>query len=210
MAHELKNSLTPIRLTVEEIQARQTPDDHHFIEQAVQIVIEEIETLERRIRAFSEFSSEPANHPTLLDINAIVEDRVSFLKAGHQNVQYELRLCGEAPHAFADSDQVKGILTNLLENAADAAGENGRVMAVTSAVDGKVCVEIHDSGPGLSGEAAASLFEPTITFKKNGMGLGLSIARKSALMNGGDLTNIRGSLKGAAFKLELPRAAHAE
>ena len=210
MAHELKNSLTPIRLTVEEVHARQTPDDRQFIEQAVQIVREEIETLERRVRAFSEFSAEPEVQPIVLDVNAMVEDRVSLLKTGHQTIQYELRLAGEIPKAFADADQVKGILTNLLENAAEAAGEGGRVMAITSAVNGKVSIEIHDSGPGLTLEASRSLFEPTITFKKNGMGLGLSIARKSALMNGGDLMLIRGSLCGAAFKLELPKASHGE
>ena len=58
-AHELKNSLTPIRLTVEEMLARQNPGDRRFMEQAAQIVVSEIETLERRVRAFSKFSREP-------------------------------------------------------------------------------------------------------------------------------------------------------
>ena len=63
MAHELKNSLTPIRLTVEEIAAREVQADRQFMNRAVQIVVEEIETLERRVRAFSEFSSEPESRP---------------------------------------------------------------------------------------------------------------------------------------------------
>ena len=62
-AHELKNSLTPIRLTVEEMLARQPPADRAFMEQAAQIVVSEIETLERRVRAFSEFASEPPVMP---------------------------------------------------------------------------------------------------------------------------------------------------
>ena len=65
-------------------------------------------------------------------------------------------------------------------------------------------VEVHDSGPGLSEEATATLFEPTITFKKHGMGLGLSIAKKNALLCGGDLTVVAGELGGAAFGLTLP------
>ncbi len=69
-AHELKNSLTPIRLTVEEMAARQPSPDRAFMEQAVQIVVSEIETLERRVRAFSELSSEPPTEPEVLDINA--------------------------------------------------------------------------------------------------------------------------------------------
>lgn len=204
MAHELKNSLTPIRLTVEEIAARQAPGDRQFMDQAVQIVVNEIETLERRVRAFSEFSSEPAAHPAALDINGVLEERISFLKPGHVEVTYSVRLAEDRPQVFADADQVKGILTNLLENAAEAAGPAGEVLGVTYVTDGKVFVEIHDSGPGLSVEAARSLFEPTITFKKRGMGLGLSIARKSALINGGDIVLVDGELGGAGFRVVLP------
>jgi two-component system nitrogen regulation sensor histidine kinase NtrY len=202
MAHELKNSLTPIRLTVEEIAARQTQADRQFMDQAVQIVVDEIETLERRVRAFSEFSSEPEPRPSALDINSLVEERISFLKPGHSEVTYDILLAEDRPQAFADAGQVKGILTNLLENAAEAAR---RVLIVTSVMDGKVLVEIHDSGSGLSEEASRSVFEPTITFKKRGMGLGLSIARKSALLNGGDIVLVESELGGAAFRVALPK-----
>jgi two-component system, NtrC family, nitrogen regulation sensor histidine kinase NtrY len=205
MAHELKNSLTPIRLAVEEIAARQTEADRRFMDRAVQIVVDEIETLERRVRAFSEFSSEPSAHPSTLDVNSLVKERVSFLRPCHVGVTYTARLAESCPQAFADADQVKGILTNLLENAAEAAGSGGQVLSVTTAVDSHVLVEIHDSGPGLSEEASRSLFEPTITFKKRGMGLGLSIARKSALLNGGDIMRVESELGGAGFRVVLPR-----
>ena len=206
MAHELKNSLTPIRLTVEEIAARQTQADRQFMDQAVQIVVDEIETLERRVRAFSEFSSEPPPRPSALDINSMVEERIALLKPGHADVTYVIHLAESRPQAFADGDQVKGILTNLLENAAEAAGSSGRVLSTTSVMDGSVLVEIHDSGPGLSEEASRSLFEPAITFKKRGMGLGLSIARKSALLNGGDIMLVESQLGGAGFRVVLPKA----
>ena len=204
MAHELKNSLTPIRLTVEEIAARQTEANRQFMDRAVQIVVDEIETLERRVRAFSEFSSEPSSIPSPLDVNSLLEERISFLKPCHADVSYTARLASSRPKAFADADQIKGILTNLLENAAEAAGSGGQVLSVTSAVDGRVFIEIHDSGPGLTGEASKSLFEPTITFKKRGMGLGLSLARKNALLNGGDIMLIESELGGAGFRVVLP------
>jgi nitrogen fixation/metabolism regulation signal transduction histidine kinase len=204
MAHELKNSLTPIRLTVEEIAARQTEANRQFMDRAVQIVVDEIETLERRVRAFSEFSSEPSPIPSPLDVNSLLEERISFLKPCHADVSYAARLESSRPQAFADADQIKGILTNLLENAAEAAGSGGQVLSVTSVVDGRVFIEIHDSGPGLAGEASKSLFEPTITFKKRGMGLGLSIARKNALLNGGDIMLIESELGGAGFRVVLP------
>ena len=209
-AHELKNSLTPIRLTVEEMLARQPPADRAFMQEAVRIVIGEIDTLERRVRAFSEFSSEPPVTPEVLDVNALVEERVSLLGPAHPATTYSLRADARGPRAHAGADLVKGILTNLLENAAEAAGPGGRVLTVTQARGALVRVEVHDSGPGLSDEASRTLFEPTITFKTHGMGLGLSIARKNALLSGGDITLVDGELGGAGFRVVLPAAADAE
>ncbi|HMC61440.1 MAG TPA: ATP-binding protein, partial [Candidatus Solibacter sp.] len=103
---------------------------------------------------------------------------------------------------------VNGILTNLLENAAEAAGEGGRILGVTGTGDGNALVEVHDSGPGLSEQARASLFQPTISFKKRGIGLGLSIARKSALLSGGDIVLVKGELGGAGFRVLLPGSAN--
>jgi len=204
-AHELKNSLTPIRLTVEEMQARQ-PADRAFMDQAVQIVVNEIESLERRVRAFSEFSSEPPVDREVLDVNALVTERVSLLRPVHPETIYHLRLDDRTPRVHAGADLVKGILTNLLQNAAEAAGPGGSVLVTTTypASDGQVAIEVHDSGPGLSTEASGTLFEPTITFKKHGMGLGLSIAKSHALLSGGDITLVRGELGGAAFRVTLP------
>ena len=204
MAHELKNSLTPIRLTVEEILARQPQSERPFMTQAAQIVVNEIESLERRVRAFSEFSSEPAVRLTSVDINVLVEERVSFLKSGHSEIQYRIDADRLLARAMCDADRVKGIVTNLLENAAEAAGVEGSILAWTYMSEPQVIVEIHDSGPGLSAEAMKTLFEPTITFKKNGMGLGLSIAKKNALLSGGDVALTAGELGGAAFRVSLP------
>jgi len=204
MAHELKNSLTPIRLTMEELLARQPSADRSFMDQAAQIVIGEVESLERRVRAFSEFAAEPAAKPAALDLNALLEERVQFLQVAHPEVTYEIRPAANLPYAWADADQTKGILTNLLENAAEAAA-GGRILGITGEAQGKVKVEVHDSGPGLSSDARSSLFEPSISFKKYGMGLGLSISRKNALLAGGDLQAIEGALGGAGFRLILPQ-----
>lgn len=203
-AHELKNSLTPIRLTVEEMQARHPASERAFMDQAVQIVVSEIESLERRVRAFSEFASEPVVEPEDLDINAVVNERVALLRRVHPAVTYDLQLDGDHPRAHAPSDLVNGILTNLLQNAAEAAGPGGSIVVHTRGERERVLIDVHDSGPGLSAEVSATLFEPTITFKKNGMGLGLSIARKNALLSGGDVILIPGELGGAAFRVSLP------
>jgi nitrogen fixation/metabolism regulation signal transduction histidine kinase len=210
MAHEVKNSLTPIRLTVEEMIERYDEADRPFMEQAAQIVVDEIETLERRVRAFSQFAAEPPVRPQAVEVNGLLQERIAFLKTAHAEVAYECRLDQSAPEAFVDLDLLKGILTNLLENAAEAAGEGGRILAASSADNGRVSIEVHDSGPGLTEQARASLFQPTISFKKRGMGLGLSIARRSALLSDGDIVLVKGELGGAGFRVLLPRANHGD
>lgn len=207
MAHELKNSLTPIRLTVEEILARQPEgSDRAFLSEAVQIVVTEVESLERRVRAFSVFSAEPEVRAVSLDAQAILEERIAFLKSGHPEISYIIDAADKLPAAKADPDRVKGILTNLLENAADAAGSGGQILGWSYVSTDRIHVEVHDSGPGLSEEALQTLFEPTISFKRNGTGLGLSIARKDALVCGGDLLMVAGTLGGAGFRLVLQKA----
>lgn len=129
-----------------------------------------------------------------------------MLRAAHPGIVYSTRLADEHPHALADEDLVKGVLTNLLENAAQAAQPGGLVLGVTSAMNDKIAIEVHDSGPGLAPQARNTLFEPTISFKRGGMGLGLSIARKSALLLGGDIVLVQGELGGAAFRVLLPAA----
>ncbi|MCC6862286.1 MAG: HAMP domain-containing protein [Bryobacterales bacterium] len=207
MAHEVKNSLTPIRLTVEEMLVRYSGPDRAFVEQAAQIVVDEVEGLERRIRAFSQFAAEPPVRPVPLDVNTVLEERVAFLRNGHPEVSYTVRPAPDLPRACADEDLLKSILVNLLENAAEAAGPGGRVLGVTAAMADNIAVEVHDSGSGLSEQARASLFQPTISFKKRGMGLGLSIARKGALLSGGDIVLIQGELGGAGFRVLLPKAS---
>jgi nitrogen fixation/metabolism regulation signal transduction histidine kinase len=212
MAHELKNSLTPIRLTVEEIVARQPLADPEFFARAAAIVVDEVTSLERRVRAFSEFAAEPEARPSRLDLGALARERVALLGAAHQGVGYQVRAVEGAPAAWAwaDADQVKGILTNLLENAAEAAGDGGSVRVIIARAGADAVVEVHDSGPGVSAEARRRLFEPSISFKKHGMGLGLAISRKNALLAGGDLSLVEGQLGGAAFRLVLPSAERAE
>jgi nitrogen fixation/metabolism regulation signal transduction histidine kinase len=206
MAHEVKNSLTPIRLTVEEMVARSTGQEKAFLEQAAQIVTEEVQTLERRVRAFSDLASEPPLELDVIDLRQLVEERIHFLMTAHPEVIYRKHWDARPFGATADADLCKGILTNLLENAADAVGRGGviKVSLRESGAFSEVLVE--DSGPGLSLLAKETLFQPTISFKRTGMGLGLSIAKRSAITMGGDLELVESSLGGAAFVLRVPKA----
>lgn len=204
MAHEVKNSLTPIRLTMEEISARSAGPDAEFLRQAAQIVVDEVISLEKRVRAFSDFAAEPPVCPAPVDVNALVEERLSLLRNAHPEVIYNLDLSPQRPVAYVDPDLIKGVVTNLVANAAEAARDGGVVLLRTSLAADRVITEVHDSGPGLNGNARKTVFEPTISFKKGGMGLGLSIARKSALLCGGDIALIDSELGGAGFRVTLP------
>jgi nitrogen fixation/metabolism regulation signal transduction histidine kinase len=209
MAHEVKNSLTPIRLTMEEIGARNGSVDSTFLKQASQIVADEVTTLEKRVCAFSDFAAEPPAHPRETDLNALVSERIAFLRPSHPDVAYDVQLA-ERADATVDPDLVRGVLTNLLENAAQAVGPGGRVQARTFSEGSRTVVEVADSGPGLTDLARSTLFQPSITFKKNGMGLGLSIARRSVLLCGGEIEHYESTMGGAAFRVSLPAAVREE
>ena len=210
MAHEVKNSLTPIRLTMEEISVRAAGPDEDFMKQAAQIVVDEVMSLEKRVRAFSEFASEPPVSLSDFDANGIVDDRVTLLRSAHPETSFALELAPGLPPAHADPDLVRGIVTNLLENGAHAAGRGGVVLARTLVRGGAVRIEVHDSGPGLSPLARGTVFEPSISFKKGGMGLGLSIAKRSAVLCQGDIELIEGELGGAGFAVTLPGSRRVE
>jgi signal transduction histidine kinase len=202
-AHEVKNSLTPIRLTMEELAARSSGG---FEQQAAQIIVDEVNSLERRVRAFSDFAAEPPIALQPVDPAALLQERVSFLRAAHPGITYRLQLPPQPARVLADEDLLKAVVTNLLENAAQAVAPGGEVLVMAVPDDSSVAIEVHDSGPGLSKQALSTLFEPTISFKEGGMGLGLSIARKSAVLCGGDIMMVKGELGGAGFRVKL-RAA---
>lgn len=203
MAHEVRNSLTPIRLIMEELGDRHDPA---FLQQAAQIVSDEVATLERRVRAFGDFAAEPNAHPQPLDVNSLLAERVALHQPAHPEVTYDLALAPGQLQATADPDLLKGVLTNLLENAAQAAGQGGRVRGRTYVENDRAAIAIEDSGPGLSPLARENLFAPTISFKRGGMGLGLSIAQRGAMLSGGTLEHYEGELGGAAFRVLLPLA----
>lgn len=201
-AHEVKNSLTPIRLMMEELAARHHDEKDSFERQAAQVIVDEVNSLERRVRAFSQFAAEPPVHLRPLNAAELLEERIAFLRAAHPQIRYRFERPPQPVAVLADEDLLKAVLTNLLENAAQAAGPGGEILALA----GVGAIEVHDSGPGLNRQALETIFEPTISFKKGGMGLGLSIARKSAVLCGGDIVLVKGELGGAGFRVLLSPA----
>jgi len=191
---------------VEELAARNGSADAQFHKQVSEIIVEEVGSLERRVRAFSELAAEPPVEMQEVPLGRMIAERITLLQPAYGAVRWREELPGELGCVRADEDLLRAIFTNLLENAAEACAQGGEV-AVRGRREGKrVFVSVNDSGPGLQESARAALFEPSISFKPGGMGIGLSIARKSALLCGGDITLSSGSLPGACFEVQLEGA----
>ena len=110
----------------------------------------------------------------------------------------------DLPALFVDAGQIQQILENLLLNAADAAGSEGEVRLDIHRDGAWVELQVSDSGPGIEPQVRARIFEPLVTTKPSGVGLGLTLCRKLALANEGVLELSEGPLPGAAFSLRLP------
>jgi len=110
----------------------------------------------------------------------------------------------DVPQLRVDPDLIVQVLLNLLQNAADAAGETGHVRITTEVVADAVRIVVSDDGPGIDPEIRHRLFEPLVSTKSEGVGLGLALCQKLAGVHGGQLELTRGTLPGAAFALVLP------
>ncbi len=173
MAHELKNSLTPIRLTVEEIAARQSSADPEFFERAAAIVVDEVTSLERRVRAFSEFAAEPEAHPSRLDLDALVRERVDLLRAAHPGVTYRVEPSGRRAGRLGRRRPGEGHPHEPARERRRGRGRRRRgARRDRREPASDAVVEVHDSGPGVSAEARSRLFEPSISVQEARHGAG--------------------------------------
>jgi signal transduction histidine kinase len=212
LAHELKNPLFPLQLTVENlVRARmQTPEqfDEVFRESS-QTLLAEISNLKTIIGRFSEFSKMP--HPQLQGVQMN-----ELLRGVAQLFQAQLQAPGRAPIACklelderigaisADPELLHRALSNLVLNAMDAMPNGGTLALRTRRDDGKVMIEVADTGSGLTPEECARIFTPYYTSKQHGTGLGLAIVQSVVSDHGGRISVQSEPGRGTTFKIELP------
>ena len=141
------------------------------------------------------------------EVAALVEHAVQAV-AETRSARVEVRLAAGVPQVAVDAEQIHQVLRNLLDNALDAAGASGVVRVEVTARDGEVELLVADSGPGVDPAIRARLFEPLITTKPSGVGLGLALCRKLVAAHGGtiELVSAR-ELPGAHFSIRLPEAS---
>jgi len=206
VAHEIKNPLTPMRLTVQSFQRKFDPNDPNIqekIDEFSNMLIQQIDTLSTIASAFSNFANMPLQNREEIDVVQVVkkaldiftEDYISFFPKKPSIV------------AKMDKTQVIRIVTNLVKNATQSLDdvENKKLEVTVSEDDENVCITIADNGKGISEEDAVRVFEPKFTTKTSGMGLGLAMVKNIVDAYEGSVTFTSQTNVGTVFTVKLPK-----
>ena len=215
IAHEIKNPLTPIQLSVDHLRkvySASAPDFGEILEECLQTIQKQVQALRRIAADFSDYARIPDPKPQRIAPSQILEEVVApfrdFPPAG-----LTLELCVDAgtPDLWADPVLTRRALANLVQNALEAMTEGGTLSILAGvAPDGaglpsrRVRIRVRDTGPGIDPAARARLFEPYFSTKASGSGLGLSIVRKSTEEQGGRVQIHSAPGQGTEVLLDLP------
>jgi two-component system nitrogen regulation sensor histidine kinase NtrY len=214
LAHELKNPLFPLQITVENVQrARKLPPnefDEVFAE-STSTLLTEVSNLKAIIGRFSDFAKMPAPRFEGVDLNEIIRSVMKLYDAqlhadGKPHIEPVLELAGGGLPMEADGEQLRRALSNLVLNAIDAMPGGGTLRISSAKQDGRVRVSVSDSGQGLTEEECARLFTPYYTTKQHGTGLGLAIVQSVVSDHRGKISVTSAPAQGATFLIDLPVA----
>jgi nitrogen fixation/metabolism regulation signal transduction histidine kinase len=207
--HEIKNPLTPIRLSAERIRRHynEKKDDlGGAIIKGTGTIIEEVTAIQRILDEFTNFARLPEVKPEPNDLNHAVRGYAGFYQ-GFENVKFSLRLDDSIPAVMFDKLLLRQAALNIIKNAVEAMNGNGTIEISTGRIDGAMAfLSIRDFGPGIQEGDIPRLFEPTFTRRKGGTGLGLSIVEKIALDHRGRVYCKSKVGEGSVFTIELPFA----
>ncbi len=210
IAHEIKNPLFPIQMSIETLQKvwqRQHPDFEEIFDESTETILEEVERMKRIVTEFSDFARMPAPKPERLDMVELCSSVLGFHRDSSDVLEVELRSAGPV-WVCVDPDQWRQVMTNLVQNAIEAMEgcEVQRLLMVATAEGGRARVEVVDTGPGMSQEDLGRLFTPYFTTKSTGTGLGLSIVHRIVEEHGGSVRVESQQGAGARFIVELALA----
>ncbi|MEZ4388593.1 MAG: ATP-binding protein [Candidatus Krumholzibacteriia bacterium] len=208
LAHEVKNPLTPIQLTVEEIRARCPDTDPQYaalVDECTRIVIEEVESLRTVVARFREFSRPVALALQPTALGPLVRD----VAALQRDLRVEADVSDELEPLPVDPDRLRQVLMNLATNAREATREvaQPRLAMALRATGTAAVITVEDNGPGVPPDQRERIFEPYRSGKAGGLGLGLALVKGIVLAHGGDIAVDAGRWGGARFTITLPRTA---
>jgi two-component system nitrogen regulation sensor histidine kinase NtrY len=209
IAHEVKNPLTPIKLSAQRLQRKygeQISGDNGVFTECTQTIINQVDQIRNLVNEFSSFARLPGIKPEPCSLPDIVGEVVALYREAHPSIAFKVEVKSEIPVLNLDQGQVKRVLLNLIDNAIAAMNGTGKI-AVTLQCDAatrSVTMEVSDTGTGISPEDKGQLFEPYFSTKKTGMGLGLSIVNAIVEDHHGSIRAEDNSPKGTTFIVNLP------
>jgi two-component system nitrogen regulation sensor histidine kinase NtrY len=214
LAHELKNPLFPLQLTVENlVRARQQAPEQfeEVFRESSRTLLAEIANLKGIIGRFSEFSKMPQPQLQRVQVNEVIRGVMQLFQAqleapGHAKISCELQLDPHLGPVAADAELLHRAISNLVLNAMDAMPQGGTLTLRTRDEDGKLLIEVADTGPGLTPEECAQIFTPYYTSKQHGTGLGLAIVQSVVSDHGGRVRVQSAPGQGTTFVIELQRS----
>lgn len=214
LAHELKNPLFPLQLTVENLVRARQQDPEQFddvFRESSRTLLAEISNLKGIIGRFSEFSKMPQPHLQPVQVNDVIRAVAQLFQAqlgapDHAKISCELQLNPFLEPALADAELLHRAISNLVVNAMDAMRQGGMLTLRTRAEGGKVLIEVADTGSGLTPEECERIFTPYYTSKQHGTGLGLAIVQSVVSDHGGRIRVESQPGRGTTFVIELPQA----
>lgn len=213
IAHEIKNPLTPIKLSAQRLQKRYLDklDDNEIFRECTDTIIRQVDELKQMVNEFSQFARFPTANPVPNDLNAAILEVISLYRQAHKSVVFELVPDPKLPIFSFDRDQIKRLILNLVENAVAAMKDQlaGMVEIRTkfNPESGIVNVLVLDTGPGIPEDVIPMLFEPYFSTKKDGTGLGLAIAKRIVNDHDGYIRvnpGKAGEKFSTCFQIELP------
>ena len=207
LAHEIKNPLTPIKLSTERLKKKWRQKDKDFdavFERSTITIISEVESLEKLVDVFSRYGRMPEINRVSTNIAEII-DSVGGLYTGFKDVQMSIFVDENLPLLNIDKEQFKRVFINIIDNAVRAMRNKGTIDISVKAKDDIVTVDIADTGPGIPDSEKGSLFLPYFSRRKDGTGLGLAIADKIVRDHGGKIVVRDNKPKGSIFTVEIPR-----
>lgn len=208
IAHEIKNPLTPIKLSAERLIKKWEGRDSNFnqiFQHSTKTIIKEVEGLKRLVDEFSKFSKMPEIKKMPTKMPMIIDEIVNLYK-GYKGVDFNVSLPEENPFVELDGEQFKRVVINIFDNAIHAISNKGRI-DVSLHFDlssNMACLDIADDGPGIREEDKEKLFFPYFSTKKDGTGLGLAIANRIIAEHKGYIKVRDNEPKGTVFAIEIP------
>jgi nitrogen fixation/metabolism regulation signal transduction histidine kinase len=192
LAHEIKNPLTPIQLSAERLQQKLQPKledgDQALLVRSVATIVNQVQSMKQLVNEFRDYARLPAAQLTALDLNALVTEVLALYGQAQEQGLLQAHLAQGLPLIMGDASQLRQVVHNLVQNALDAVADRpaGRVRVATSTALGEsgelraVRLSVIDNGPGFADNVLQRAFEPYITTKSKGTGLGLAVVKKIA------------------------------